>query len=167
MLKKLKSKAGMTLMEVMVSLLIMVLLVVGMGTGMDAGLRVYADAQFASHSSTLSGYINTALTDVLRYAQDIEEPTPGKTKFNNLDYGLRNAYIEVVDGIIRIKGDNVDSALVNTGAYVGLKIKADSFKLQAVPDSRGVYFLAEYVIQSADGSKEREKTETVVRLMNG
>lgn len=170
MIKKLKSKVGMSLMEVMVALLVMVLLVVGMGTGMDAGMRVYGDATFEANGATLAGYLNTALTDVLRYAQDIKTDG-GKITFTNLELGLRNAYIEPNEsGILYINsadtGGFQPKALVNTGAYTKLVIKEDSFDLSYHEDSRGGYFLAEFVIASADG-KEREPTQVVVRLMNG
>lgn len=169
MIQKLKSKAGMTLMEVMVSLLIMVLLVVGMGTGMDAGMRVYADAHFESSSASLAGYINTSLTDMLRYAKDIDS-TGTPLTFTNLEYGLRNAYLAPdTNGILYVQskdGGFNPSALVNSGAYSGLNIQAGTFSLTFQPDTRGGYFLAKYTIESADGSKTRD-AETVVRLMNG
>ena len=171
MIKKLKNKAGMSLMEVMVALLVMVLLVVGMGTGMDAGMRVYGDATFEANGATLAGYLNTALTDVLRYAQDIK--TDGeKITFTNLELGLRNAYIAPdANGILFINSadgdDGFDSkALVSSGAYAKLIIKNDSFNLSYHEDTRGGYFLAEFIIASAD-RKEREPTQVVVRLMNG
>lgn len=174
MIKKLKSKAGMSLMEVMVALLIMVLLVVGMGTGMDAGMRVYGDATFEANGATLAGYLNTALTDVLRYAQDIQSPAASgdPCTFTNLELGLRNAYIEPNEnGILYIKSadgeDGFDpKALVSSGAYAKLIIKSGSFTLDYHEDTRGGYFLAEFVIASTDG-KEREPTKVVVRLMNG
>ena len=172
MIKKLKNQAGMSLMEVMVALLIMVLLVVGMGTGMDAGMRVYSDATFEANGATLAGYLNTALTDVLRYTQDIKSPAASgdPCTFTNLELGLRNAYIKPNEnGILYIYStDNgfTPKALVNTGAYTGLKIKDSSFKLTYADDTRGGYFLAEFIIASADG-KEREPTQVVVRIMNG
>ena len=175
MLKKLKSKAGMTLMEMMVSLLVMVLLVLAMGTGMNAGVRVYNDASFEAHSATLAANINTALTDILRYAQDVKTPEGGAPSFvfTNLEYGLRDAYFNCNDGIVQIAfwaapsptGTSTSitpKALVNSGSYNGLKVT--NFTVQPpVKDSRGIYFEISYKIESPDG--KTKDAEAVVRLM--
>lgn len=177
MLHKLKSKAGMTLMEMMVSLLIMVLLVLAMGTGMNAGVRVYNDANFESNSASLAANINTALTDMLRYAQDVKTPTGEGAPdfvFTNLEYGLRDAYVECDEnGILKIyfwaesAGGTTPTvpepkALVNSGSYNKLTVK-DDFTITPYEDTRGRYFLIDYTITSPDG-KTRD-TEAVVRLM--
>lgn len=190
MLKKLKSKAGMTLMEMMVSLLIMVLLVLAMGTGMNAGVRVYNDAQFESHSATLAANINTALTDILRYSQDIRTPlskdpvttVSSKFKFTNLDYGLRDATFAVTNGIVQIRSENngfQPKALVNSGAYDKLTIKDDIFSVTYYPENstgelktleetititRGGFFYIRYTIEGPDG--QTRDAEAVVRLMS-
>ena len=194
MMKKLKTKAGMSLMEVMVALLIMVLLVVGMGTGMDAGMRVYADAHFESSSASMAGIINTSLNDVLRYAQDIREPitAEGATPvadfvFTNLEYGLRDAYFVVPStdpgkGSIQIIAPTAEGikakALVNSGAFPELQVisfsityaeKNNSFTTidgSSKTVSDGSVFYIKYRIASKDGTKTRD-AETVVRLMNG
>lgn len=187
MLKKLHSKAGMTLMEMMVSLLIMVLLVLAMGTGMNAGVRVYNDANFESNSASLAANINTALTDMLRYAQDIHEPetAEGATPvssfvFTNLEYGLRDAYLSASDGVVKIiseKSGFQTKALVNSGSYNKLVIK--DFSVTYYPEdatgtlatlegsttiTRGGFFYVKYQIESPDG-KTRD-AEAVVRLMS-
>lgn len=196
MMKKLKSRAGMSLMEVMVALLIMVLLVVGMGTGMDAGMRVYADAHFESSSASMAGIVNTALSDVLRYAQDIHTPeatlTPpplGNLVFTNLEYGLRDAYFVVPSdgqgkGSIQIIAPTAEGtetkALVNSGAFPELQVidfsityiaKGATGSFTTVDGtnqtvSDGGLFYVQYKIASKDGTKTRD-AETVVRLMNG
>ena len=196
MLKKLKSKAGMSLMEVMVALLIMVLLIVGMGTGMDAGMRVYADAHFESSSASMASIVNTALTDVLRYTQNIHEPettlTPspiGNLVFTNLEYGLRDAYFVIPSdgqgkGFIQIIAPTADGikqkALVNSGSFPELQIidfsityiaKGESGSFTMVNGTSqtvddGGLFYIKYKIASKDGTKSRD-AETIVRLMNG
>lgn len=188
MLKKLHSKAGMTLMEMMVSLLIMVLLVLAMGTGMNAGVRVYNDANFESNSASLAANINTALTDMLRYAQDLPKPEPGEGPipistftFTNLEYGLRDASFTTTNGIIQIISQTngfSPKALVNSGSYN--KLEVDGFSVTYYPQNitnakielldgseepvqRGGLFYIRYQIVSPDG-KTRD-TEAVVRLM--
>lgn len=153
-MKKLKSKAGMTLMEIMVSLLIMTLLVVGMGTGMNTGMRVYNDASFEAESASLAGILNTALGDMLRYAQvrtaNADGTTPIKNAagdsvdfvFTNLEYGVRDVSFSIVptpqtdDGgrtvlVMKSLDGTSTTDLINTGAYPDLSIK--SFKSKYYP----------------------------------
>ncbi len=72
MRKKLQSKAGMTLIEILAALLILVFLVLGMGVGMDAGSRIYREAVFQSESASLAGILNTSLGDILRYSSEVK-----------------------------------------------------------------------------------------------
>lgn len=145
-MKKLKSKAGMTLMEIMVSLLIMTLLVVGMGTGMTTGMRVYNDAAFEAESASLAGILNTALGDVLRYAevQTIGDPIENGGNitqsfvFTNLEYGVRDVYFvtsaseEGGQAFLKLKSSSgAETDLINTGAYPDLSIQ--DFSIQYCP----------------------------------
>ena len=192
MLKKLKNKAGMTLMEMMASLLIMVLLILAMRTGMNTGVQVYNDAAFESHSATLAANINTALTDILRYAQDVKDPTPPQFPpnaaqdyefvFTNLEYGLRDAYFTVSDGILQIRSENngfQPKALVNSGSYDKLTIKDDSFSVTYYPEgstgelttlentitiTSGGFFYICYTLTGPDG--QTRDAEAIVRLMS-
>lgn len=120
-MKKLKSKSGMTLMEMMASLLILTLLVTAMGTGMDTAMNVYGDAMFESNSASLAGIVNTALSDVLRYAQDIrtKDTANGETfqdaagnalgsnvgfVFTNIEYGVQDVYFQTKTGSDETRG---------------------------------------------------------------
>ena len=119
-MKKLKSKSGMTLMEMMASLLILTLLVTAMGTGMDTAMNVYGDAMFESNSASLAGIVNTALSDVLRHAQDVKTKNLDANEFfvdatgaqvpnvgfvfTNLEYGVRDAYFQTKNGTDITKG---------------------------------------------------------------
>lgn len=71
-MSKLKNNSGMTLIEMLCVLLILVILIMGMGSTMDAGTRIYQEAIFESDSATLAGILNTAMGDILRYSRDIE-----------------------------------------------------------------------------------------------
>lgn len=148
-MRKLRSRSGMTLVEVMVSLLILTLLVTVMGTGMETAVRVCSDSLFESHSASLAGIVNTALGDVLRYAQDIRTSDSGFTDasgarisragfvFTNLEYGVQDVYFFTpvaedgsCTGILQLKSlhyvrDTDEIAvtdLVNSGAYPNLAI---------------------------------------------
>lgn len=150
-MKKLNNKGGFSLIEMMCALLIMVLLVMGMGVGMDAGSKIYRTAMFESESATLAGILNTSIGDILRYCTDIREtnttekmkygndvgiPAEGATPtkyfvFTSLDYGIQDAYFYVPPhesgenmGPLQLKNTRNPNVveLVNTGAYPDLVI---------------------------------------------
>lgn len=72
-MKRNRNNAGFSLIEMLCALVIVVLLVMGIGVGMDAGTKIYKEATFESESATLAGILNTALGDVLRYSIDVRD----------------------------------------------------------------------------------------------
>lgn len=115
-MKKMRNNAGFSLLEMLVAIAILVILVVAIGTSMEAGTRIYKDATFESESGTLAGILNTAMGDILRYSinvrdeeyllsrnADFEVPADAvcyKNKkendqffvFTSIDYGIQDAY---------------------------------------------------------------------------
>ena len=67
-MKKLASKSGLTLIEMLVTILILVFLVLGIGTCMDSALNIYDEAKFESNSASMANIVNTSLADILRYS---------------------------------------------------------------------------------------------------
>lgn len=153
-MKKLRSKAGLTLMEMMAALLVMVLLVVGMGTGMDAGMRVYRDSKFETDSAALVDIMNTSMSDLFRYAENITSketlssedqtklPAGMEFVFTNMEFGVMDGYFQIstegkTKGMIQLKnlrdnGKAID--LVNAGAYPDLTI-SDLHVIYVAPDA--------------------------------
>ena len=143
-MKKLTSKGGFTLIEMLATLLILVFLVLGIGTGMDSALRIYDEARFESNSAAMANIVNTSLGDILRYSENLTTPgdeeffvDSSNTKvpdvefvFTNYEYAVRDAYFSLknssntTDGILRMRNlrDGNVIELVNTGAYPDLKI---------------------------------------------
>lgn len=187
-------KSGMTLMEMLASLLILTLLVTAMGTGMEAARKVYRDAVFESDSAALAAIVNTALRDVLGYAENIRVPEEQDAAgnpvddgvgfvFTNTAYGLHDVYFQTrtrtddTGGILILRSLRFDETshsiqetpLVNQGAYPNLEITHFTVTY-AEPGSegkRGGCFSITYTIRNtADPSQTRE-TETIVRLING
>ena len=190
-MRKLKNKAGFSLIELLCALLILVLLVMGIGTGMDAGMNIYEDATFEAESASLAGILNTSLGDILRYSQNIRinndklEDSSGSYVvkedvgfvFTNIEYGIQDAYFytpmkegNVSMGVLQMK--NLRNAnvveLVNTGAYPDLVIS--NFKIVFYDQSEtgvgGGYFTVKYDIFSATDMQKVRKVEMIVRLMN-
>lgn len=191
---KQKKNAGFTLIEMLVALLIMVFLVLGMGVGMDAGSRIYRDANFESDSATLAGILNTSLGDILRYSINVKEtdPVPAGTDeetaaqiaeddvdfvFTSLDYGIQDAYFYTpigddgtVKGVLQMKNlrNNKVVELVNSGAYPELVVSNFSitYSPRVAPGVEGGYFEISYIISSASDSEKTREVSTIVRLMN-
>ena len=194
-MKKLKSKRGFTLIELMATLLILVLLAMGIGVGMDAGTKIYQEATFESDSATLAGILNTNIGDILRYSQDVRlnessfSDAEGNTLspekvgfvFTNLEYGIQDAYFYTPiipggqsKGVLQLK--NLKNAtvmeLVNAGAYPDLVIS--NFVITYVTpgtnpsggSGRGGYFNVSYDIFSVTNESHTRHVDTVIRLMN-
>ena len=71
-MKKLKSRAGMTLVELLCVVAILVLVSAMMATGIQLGARSYRQSVTYSDAQMLCSTLTTAVGDELRYARDIE-----------------------------------------------------------------------------------------------
>ena len=149
-MKKLKNKAGFTLMEMLVSIFVLVLLVMGIGTSMDSGLQVYKTSNLNANSGILADIINTSLDDLLRYAEvqvvdstkptyDAEGTNGAGFLFTSRDFGMVGAqFVLDADGILKMQGRAGEDGtlpaaveLVNGGSYSDLKIT--QFSITYVP----------------------------------
>ena len=186
MISKITGKAGMTLVEMLVSLLILVLLTAGINTVMAVGSNVYHVAASHTKMSVLAADINTTLTDILRFS-DIKMVESAETDYviTNLEYGLRDAYFGCDEnGFLKIyflteSGSSKEpKALLNSGHYFAASSGATSGDapdfavkndLQIIPhtDARGTYFEVKYTIVNTVDSTQYQQIDTVVRLANG
>ena len=194
-MRKMRKKAGFTLIEMLVALLIMVFLIMGMGVGMDAGSRIYRDASFETDSATLAGILNTSLGDILRYSFDVREVDAEEEGikpevaqkileddvdfvFTSRDYGIRDAYfyipLNIEDGtskgVLLMKNlkSNIAVELVNSGAYPDLLVSEFeiAYKPRQNPGIEGGYFTITYKITSVSDPDKVREVESIVRLMN-
>lgn len=169
MIKKLTDKSGMSLMEMLASLLVLVLLIVGMNAGMSAGLRIYQESKVAADRSALTSGINTKLTDILRYAEvkTITADDEDTYLFTNLEYGLWDVkFIADDDGIVQVcfydkTGTQKvkQTPLIHSELYSVFKV--EDLKLE--PD--GNCFSISYNLINT-GKDSSETISTVVRIMN-
>lgn len=174
-MKKLKSGGGFTLMEVLVSMLILTFLVIGMGPGMKTAMTVYQESTFQSSSTALIGTMNATLGDVLRYAEDVEKKEKVSSEgesdkftftFTNTDYGMQNASFKVLsdssDVVTVIDHNNKEKPLLPEGSYPNMKITAFSVTY----DGTGL-FTVEYTIKSTVVQNlERDASCTIALLNN-
>ena len=73
--KKLTSKSGFTLVEMLVSLAIVVMMSLMISVGTSVGAKVQRESTFVAESDILASTINTAVQDVLRFSE-IEAYSP-------------------------------------------------------------------------------------------
>jgi prepilin-type N-terminal cleavage/methylation domain-containing protein len=185
-MKKSRRNSGFSLIELLCALLILVILVIGIGVSMDAGVGIYRDATFEAESATLAGILNTSLGDILRYSVDVRETTAEEKLehgsdvefvFTSLDYGIQDAYFYVPPhesgknmGPLQLKNTRNPNVveLVNTGAYPDLVIT--DFKITYTerynPGIAGGYFEISYTIYSESDSTKTREVETIVRALN-
>lgn len=187
-MKKLKNRAGFTLIEMMCTLLILVILTMAIGVGMDTGSQLYRDATFESDSATLAGILNTSIGDILRFStvvrsDKVRNPPEGfdmeavEYVFTSHDYGIRYAYFHTPlaadgteTGVLQLKNMSDDKVveLVNTGAYPDLAIQGFEceYTERVAPGIEGGYFTVTYKIVSETIPDKTRNVEMIVRVMN-
>lgn len=192
-MKKLQCRSGMTLMEMLASLLILTLLVTAMGTSMESTRRIYREAAFETDSAALASIVNTALGDVLRYAEDIRPPEAVDAAgnpvdagvgfvFTNRDYGLHDVYFQTrtgdddTGGILTLRSLRLEEGtqriqeteLVNSGAYPNLEITnfTATYTKSGAEGKRGGYVYITYTIRNCTDPSQTRETESIVRLLN-
>lgn len=155
--QKLKRSNGFTLVETLVAVLILVMLSSIVGVGINTAMKTYRELIFTSESDILASTVNTALSDLLRFASYEEESSTdaGKVIFSNRDYyKVTNGSLDLSDGKIYINTDDTGSgnynALVNNGAYTTLQVS--DLKLNY---DNGI-FLGSYTIEDRTGTLKKD-----------
>ena len=115
--KKLNSKQGYTLVELLTAMVIVILIGLMVSTGMTVGLKVQKESIFVANSDMLAGTLNTAISDVLRYSEanyvsgDIIDGKVEDPKFTNKEYSIKRGFFFVdSDGYLAISKNGVDPA---------------------------------------------------------
>lgn len=187
-MEKQRKNAGFSLIEMLCALLILVILVMGIGVGMDTGTKVYTDATFETESASLAGILNTSLGDILRYSIDVREvseaerveygiPANVEFLFTSFDYGIQDAYFytemnesgSYMSVLFMKNTHNADVVeLVNSGAYPNLAVS--NFVITYMPKdasgATGGYFEITYKIYNVNDTSKVRNVEMIVRLMN-
>lgn len=129
---KLHSKNGMTLTELLVTMLILVMMTATVTLGTRAGMRVYRTSRFISEVQLISETIDNALSDVLRFASNPVKTDGNVVHFDQTGYGLYNenpGTLKVANGIFYLtkttdtsrEATNKDALrLLSIGAYADL-----------------------------------------------
>jgi type II secretory pathway pseudopilin PulG len=143
-----RKSAGFTLVETLVALLLVVMMTTVVAVGIQASVRVLAQDTFAAESQSVADTINKALSDVLRYAQDVEtDGENGLVKtYSCPAYGINGGKMRVgkpdeeqdkeqdEPGQIYLT-DGKNFTLLNSGAYSGLRVVPPDSTLDTLSDN--------------------------------
>jgi len=156
MKKKLRSGKGFSLVELLACLLILALLAVMVSSSVTAAVRVYQKSVYASESEALGSTVNTAMSDILRYAKYVGQNSRNELVFTNAAYGVNNSGHFLLDDkgyVCYVPYEGADETeqkkLINSGAYTSLyleKLKV-VFVRDAAGGDRGVFKIT-YTIRS-------------------
>lgn len=141
MKKKLRSRRGVTLTEMLVTVIIIGLMTAGVATGISASLNVYHESTQLSDAQTLSATLAQAVMDELRYATNVSGSGDAPT-YDSMDYGDTAKIEKNTNGRLAVNGIE----LVGSGAYNGLK--ADI----SYPYNGGAFSVTIKICDAADNS---------------
>ena len=154
-MKKLKSKKGFTLIEMLACTVTLVLITLICTTGMNMATKSYNESMFESNSQKLEYIVNLAMGDILRYSRDITV-NGEEISFTNDVYGVSEGGLKL-DGdgyfvLVRNKELSTEAWLVSTMNYVD-GIYITDFTLNC-DTATGIY-TGSYKIKSNLTSQER------------
>lgn len=153
--KKLRSKRGLTLTELLAAMAILALLGVALTAGISAAAKAYSDITMNSHASILSGTLAVDLADELRFAENIEDDGSGNITFTSMRFGEK----------VKFENDTASGHIVVENGSTKYEILADKayMKLAAETDISysGGLFTVEITIKSPGGTTLREITLSV------
>lgn len=156
MRKKLKSKKGFTLIEMIACTATLVLVTLICTTGMNMATKSYNESMFESNSQKLEYMLNLAVGDILRYSHDVEVDD-GTITFVNEVYGVNGVggggiKLDAEGHFVLVKSPTNEALLIATANYADGMYVAD-FSLEY--DSVTKIYTGEYKIKSSLTSQER------------
>lgn len=190
-MKKCKEKSGLTLIETLVAVAVLVFLILGIDMVMNGALGSYRESIFQSDSAILSGIINSAIGNELLISDEVhapssEDPVEAKFILHNAEQitdsweddeyyhlivqGRTDCYIRLNENgrleLVFLKEGEDPQGLVTTGAYPDLKISA--FNAEYVTEEedpqKGGYVHVTYTIESKTLENHSRNEEFYYRL---
>lgn len=104
--RKLKSSKGFSLLETLVALIIVLLVASCVTIGISASNRVYKRSLFVSETDITAATIDIALSDVLRYAYDVNIKDTNTVSFSNKNYSIDDGHFVIKQGFLYINTTN-------------------------------------------------------------
>ncbi len=124
MREKLRSSKGLTMVELLVTLMVVSLIGVSLTAGINSAVTVYRDSTRLFEAETLCGTILTYLEDEFRFSRNIRN-AGGGVVFDSQTFG-NDVRVSVEDGKILVG----DLPLLGTKAYTsGLKVSEEDCEI--------------------------------------
>lgn len=159
MKRKLKSESGVTLVEMLCAIAILVLLCLMLNTGLQAAIKSYRNVTAQSELELLCSTVSNLLADDLRLARDVKVDGENKLQSYNSDSYGTAATIEIDDeGRITIGGNRI----LPDGTYGNGAYKAENLTISY----DGTDFDISLRVQQKSGRLHAEANFTV-RCLNG
>ena len=110
-----RAKAGLTLVEMLCTVLIVLLFSIGLVNGMSLAVRSYQQSLMSSESQVLVSTLTSIVSDELRYSGTVTPPEEegGTVYFFSRTYGEDSAFSQNEDGQVLLK----DNKLLPSKAY--------------------------------------------------
>lgn len=135
--RKLRCRSGMTIVETLMAVLIIALLTSTILIGTQAAMRVTYQETFVAESQSVADTMNRALSDVLRYAQNVTTDDDTRvTSYSNAAYGVTDGMLRVGTGTKDAghiylayagEGDSGNISLLSNLSYSNLKVVPADF----------------------------------------
>jgi len=125
MREKLRASKGLTMVELLVTLMIVSLIGLSLTAGINSAVTVYRDSTRLFEAETLCGTILTCLEDEFRFSRNIHKNAAGEAVFDSQTFG-GEVKVSVEEGKILIGG----FPLLGDKAYTsGLRVLEEDCKI--------------------------------------
>ncbi len=165
-MRRLKSKKGFTLIEMIVCVLTLSMIVLICTTGLGMAMKSYNESMFDSNSQMLESTINTYIGDILRYSHDAAE-VDGEIVFGNRMYGIDTAMaklrINEEGRFVFVMSATTEGLLLGNNVYAENLYVAD---FELTYDSATCVFEGGYTIKSTLTDKERPVSFTFKSIID-
>lgn len=104
-----RAKAGLTLVEMLCTVIIVLLFSVGLVNGMSLAVKSYQQSLMSSESQILVSTLTSIVSDELRYSGTVTAPADGegRVSFFSRTYGEDSAFSQNEDGQVLLKGNKL------------------------------------------------------------
>lgn len=147
--RKLRSRAGMTLTELLAAMAVLALLGTAIGAGTSAATRVYRQSTTFSEAAVLASTLTEAIADELRYATDLPETDASNPPFTSQTYGKG---VSITNGI----DDDEGHLMIGSHALVGSRTYTSGLTAVVDIEWKGKAFDVTLTINDASAVKRKE-----------
>lgn len=163
-MKKIKNNKGFTFVEMLVCVITLFMIGLICSVGVSMASRSYQESVFESDSQMLESTLNLYISDILRFATDVESDASGNVmELTNTSYHIKGGNLKVSERsenqggyflLLRNETDVEGTLLISEASY-GKSLYIEGFELM-YDESTGV-FSGKYTIKSDTiESKEKE-----------